>query len=173
MPLNFLLNILLLKPNHIIIEQDILSLNVLISWFLSLLTRTNIILQTYENISPLSKNKNTKSIFKKILYLVQYLLIRSLFFIPKILLTVSYDSFCLFKKYKYNTRLISLGVNNNHFHKLKLSREKVIKKFAKDFNKEIQTKINKKETIIYSYVGRLVQEKGIIFCWNLSHQIKI
>ncbi len=161
LPLNFLLNIFFLRPKNIIIEQDIISLNVLISWLLSLFTKSNIILQTYENISPISKIKNSKKLFPKILFITQYILIRLLFFIPKVLLTVSYDSYSLFKKYKYNSKLIPLGVNSNHFYKLNVTRKLILNRFIKNINKDISDKINKKETLVYTYVGRLVKEKGI------------
>ena len=40
-PLNFLRNIFLLRPKYLILEQDILSLNSLISWFICCITKSN------------------------------------------------------------------------------------------------------------------------------------
>ena len=162
-PIKFILNIILFKPKFIYLEQDIISINVLILWFISKFINSNIVLQTYENISPLVKLKESKSLIKKLFYFLQYLLLRSLFFVPRFIFTVSLDSFRIFQRYGYNARLIPLGVNSSHFRHLNLSRLSIIKKFCPNLKKQSLRILDSENSIIYSYIGRLVKEKGIHF----------
>ena len=171
-PLNFLRNIILLRPKYLILEQDILSLNSLICWFICCITKSNLVIQTYENIKPLSKIKYTNSLLKKLLFITQDLLLRSFNFIPKILLTVSIDSFYLFKNYRYKVKLVPLGVNKNHFFKEDLKRDLVIKKLSKDISKSMLNKIRDKDYLIYTYVGRLVKEKGVHLLLEAFSELK-
>ncbi len=161
LPIYFLFKILVNRPRIIFIEQDIISVNVLLSWLISILLKQKLVVQTYENIHPLFKVSQHTKVSQNIFFMLQNYLLKKLSFIPDVILTVSHASFNLFKSYNYNTRLLTLGVNSSHFRRLNLSTSSIVKKFSSKYSDYSMDLLNDPKTVIYSYVGRLVEEKGV------------
>lgn len=153
--LAFTLSVLRFKPDAVILEQDLISLNVLLLGILRLATGTNLIVQTYQNIDPRSHLSLKRSI--SYAYHLLYLLFAKL---VDTILTVSFDSFSYFNAIAPNkVRLIHLGVNRSHFRPISRS-SRIAQRLIDEASRE-RYKVVANSGKAIGYAGRIVPEKGI------------
>lgn len=165
---SFLLEIVICRPNLIILEQDIISLNVILAYILSRFTHSKLFVQTYQNINPLSSDSN--KFFEHLTSRILFLIYQVFSCLPDCIITVSRNSFLFFNSLGFsNVYLLPLGVNNSHFRKMTLRRSSILNKFTYSPTSSITELDDGK--ILLGFVGRIVPEKGVHYILELLRRL--
>lgn len=177
MPVRFLKECALGKVDVAYIEAEVISFVVCMTWALSRIRGFKVVVQTYENMAWNEKFEWMKYRFpKRALQGVYRGILRLIAALPDHIITVSIDSYGVFKRVSRNTSLVALGVNKAQFRKLQIDQLATLfkhQRVSQRADSMLSVRDISENTFKIGYAGRICAQKGIFKTLELFKQADI
>ena len=164
-PVRFLWKCAINKIDVAYLEVEVISVVVWLIWALSRIAGFKIAVQTYENMGWEEKFQSVRSkLIRRSLQQLYRLLFAYMAALPDHIVTVSVDSYEVFRRCNRKTSLLPLGVNMSQFRRLKVNSVATLSKHQRRSTVAKSMKSVKSitpETMRIGYAGRISKEKGV------------